>query len=575
MSLRTGVVPAALALTAMVLLALIAVQTVLAQTSDLQLKVVDYNGNPVGNVEVVLTNSTLRRSFRTTSAGVATFRGLSPGEYSVQVTMDNVLVLNETVRVPQEGERVVRLSVAELKTRVLDAEGAGVKGVTVQIRSSTGKVARSLTTSDDGSASFTNLPLSTIKEVGTYIVTVTVMNATVLETTVDHTPLNGTLDLVAPLVKLGFELLDLQGEPVNDVELRLSASGVLFSSKVADGRARITGVPTSQVVGLYNLTAVKNYGGTRVTVLADTLTVLASSNRTLVLNVADVDLKVLADGTDPVKGATVEVRTSSGFRLARGTTDASGRIRFQDLPISTLEGVGDIELMVVLRGRVLLNETVHMTGPLVDFALELQRREVSLKLLKPDGSPLQAAAAELTEPGTERKISVTSSEDGTVKFAVLPVRSQLNVVYKGLTVHSEEIDFSSPPQTILVKGVSIPVTITYRDWTGSPLKGLHVRAWQNEEPLPVQVKGGDATFVVPVKGSVIVEASIAGQIVERRELRVDGPMALTVYVRGIQVGDSLISPETVGTAGAVALAAGMASLGTLVFMRTIRSARRS
>ena len=123
----------------LVLLTLVNVQTAFAQTSDLQLKVVDYNGNPVGNVEVILTNSTLRRAFRSTSAGIATFRGLSPGEYNVQVTIDNVPVANETVRVPHEGERIVRLAVAELKARVLDAEGAGVKGVTVQIRSSTGK----------------------------------------------------------------------------------------------------------------------------------------------------------------------------------------------------------------------------------------------------------------------------------------------------------------------------------------------------------------------------------------------------------------------------------------------------
>ncbi|MEM0455066.1 MAG: carboxypeptidase-like regulatory domain-containing protein, partial [Nitrososphaerota archaeon] len=138
---------------AMLLTALFSIQLGYAQTTDLQLKVVDYNGNPVGNVEVVLTNSTLRRTFRSTSAGVATFRGLSPGEYNVQVSIDGVLVANETVRVPHEGERIVRLAVAVLALKVLDAEGRGAKGVTVQVRSSTGKIERSATTSDDGSLS--------------------------------------------------------------------------------------------------------------------------------------------------------------------------------------------------------------------------------------------------------------------------------------------------------------------------------------------------------------------------------------------------------------------------------------
>jgi len=571
---RRGVAAAALTLTTLVLLSLVNVQTALAQTGDLQLKVVDYNGNPVGNVEVLLTNSTLRRAFRTTSAGIATFRGLSPGEYSVQVTIDNVLVANETVRVPHEGERVVRLEVAELKVRVLDAEGAGVKGVTVQIRSSTGKVTRSATSSEDGTVSFSNLPLSTLRDVGTYTVTVKVMNATVLETTANHAPLNRTLDLVAPLVRLRFEVVDMQGERVSEVELKLSAKGVLFSS-TAKGEVLLTGVPTSQVVGPYNLTAVKNYGGTRVTVLTDSLMVLEPSNKTLVLNVADADLRVLADGSDPVRGATVEVRSSTGSRLARGTTDDSGRITFQDLPLSTLTGVGDLEFRVIIRGKSLLNKTVHMTGPVSDLRLELPRREVSLKLLKPDGSPLPEAFVELTEPGTDRKISVSSGGDGTVRFAVLPVRSQVKVVYRGLTVQAEEIDFSSPPSTLQVKGVSIPVTITYKDWTGSQLRGIQVRAWQDNEPLPIRVTDGKVSFVVPVRGVVIVEAMLAGQVIERREMRIDEPTALTVYVRGFQFGESIVSPEAVGTASAVAVAAVLVSLGVLVYIRTVKAAQRT
>jgi hypothetical protein len=329
------------------------------------------------------------------------------------------------------------------------------------------------------------------------------------------------------------------------------------------------------VVGQYNLTVIKNYGGTRVTVLTDSLTVLEPSNKTLVLNVADANLKVLADGSDPVRGATVEVRSSAGSRLARGTTDDSGRVTFQDLPLSTLTGVGDLEFRVVLRGKSLLNKTVHMTGPLSDLRLELPRREVSIKLLKPDGSPLPEAFVELTEPGTDRKISVASGGDGTVRFAVLPVRSQVKVVYRGLTVQSEEVDFSSALTTLQVKGVSIPVTITYKDWAGSQLSGIQVRAWQDNEPLPVHVKDGMVSFVVPVKGVVIVEAVLAGQVIERRELRIDEPTALTIYVRGVQVGEGIISPEAVGTAGAVAVAAVLVSLGVLLYIKTVKTARRT
>jgi hypothetical protein len=216
-----------------------------------------------------------------------------------------------------------------------------------------------------------------------------------------------------------------------------------------------------------------------------------------------------------------------------------------------------------------------MTGLVSDLRLELPRREVSLKLLKPDGSPLPEAFVELTEPGTDRKISVSSGGDGTVRFAVLPVRSQVKVVYRGLTVQAEEIDFSSPPSTLQVKGVSIPVTITYKDWTGSQLRGIQVRAWQDNEPLPIQVTDGKVSFVVPVRGVVIVEAMLAGQVIERREMRIDEPTALTVYVRGFQFGESIVNPEAVVTASAVAVGAVLVSLGVLVYIRTVKAAQRT
>ncbi|MDJ0274045.1 MAG: carboxypeptidase regulatory-like domain-containing protein [Aigarchaeota archaeon] len=560
---------------AMLLTALLMVQLGYAQTTDLQLKVVDYNGNPVGNVEVVLTNSTLRRTFRSTSAGIATFRGLSPGEYNVQVSIDGVLVANETVRVPHEGERIVRLAVASLAVKVLDAEGRGAKGVTVQVRSSTGKIERSATTSDEGSSSFSNLPLSTLRDVGSYNVTVRVMNATVLSVNVDHAPLNRTLELIAPLVRLGFEVLDLGGEPVNDVELRISASGVLFSSTVRDGKAAFSGVPTSSVVGSYQVVASKTYSGRKLTVLSSTLSVSESVNTTLVANVADLQALLLADGEDPVRGAAVTVVSTSGVRIATGTTDASGRVVFEDLPVSSLTEVGPLEVRVSLQGKSLLNSTVQLTGPIEDLKLELRRRDVSIRLVKPDGSPLEGATMELTEPGTNRKVSVGTGADGVARFRVLPVRAQVSVLYKGILVHSETLDFSSAPEALRVNGVSMPVNLEYRDWTGAPLRGLRARVWYEGQELPVEVRDGTVSFVMPVRGTAIVEVSLGGQFLERRELKIDEPTNLTIYVRGLQVGGDVVPPEVIGTAGAVALSAVLLALGVLIYVRTVKSLRRS
>jgi hypothetical protein len=63
-----------------------------AQEPSLTVHVYDLEGNPRQGVELVLSNSTFRRTFTTLAQGRAEFRVLSPGKYNLSATLDGAVV---------------------------------------------------------------------------------------------------------------------------------------------------------------------------------------------------------------------------------------------------------------------------------------------------------------------------------------------------------------------------------------------------------------------------------------------------------------------------------------------------
>ena len=62
------------------------------ESADLEVLVIDNDGNLRPGIEVILSNETFRKSFKTGSDGVAVFKLLSPGKYDLSVIMDGIRV---------------------------------------------------------------------------------------------------------------------------------------------------------------------------------------------------------------------------------------------------------------------------------------------------------------------------------------------------------------------------------------------------------------------------------------------------------------------------------------------------
>ncbi|MCS7127463.1 MAG: hypothetical protein NZ953_03635 [Thaumarchaeota archaeon] len=550
--------------------------TVVGEEHQLELQVVDATGRPLSGVELALIDGGVRRAFRTTDAGLAVFRALQAGTYLAQLQVDGVLVLNETVTVPQEGRPRLVAKVAPLSLVVLDADGLPARDLTVRVAAGAGKVVREAVTREAGTVTFSNLPLSELQAVGVYTVSIRAQGVTTELGTLRHDLSKERYEFVGPLATVRIRVVDLAGNPLPNGTVTLLTGLVTYRANIAEGSAELRGVLTSDVAGKYGLSVFRFYGRNRVnfTLLEASLELARSTNLTLVANALDLEVRALADGEDPIARARVSVSSARG-ELDSGVTDSEGRVRFRALPASQAAEAGDLRLSLSLGGRYLLNVTHRLTLEGTSLGLAVRRAELAVSLVAADGSPLSGALVQSTEPGTGKRINATSDRSGVALLRTLPVPLRVTVVYEGMVVHAEDLDPTRGRAEVRVSGARIPVTIEVRDWLGAKSPGVTLRAYQAGKEVAVQRADGSFSLVVPVKGSVALEVYLDGRLIEKRVLAVTAPSHEVLVVSGFFAGGGLLGPEAMGMAVSAVVSSAMIAAGVSLVLWARRRASAS
>lgn len=542
-----------------------------AQEHQLELEVVDAKGRPVSAVELVLLDGTIRRAFRTTEDGLAVFRALPSGTYVAQLQIDGVLVLNETLTVPQQGRLRLVARVASATVAVLDSDGLPLRGATIRLTSNSGRVVREGITGELGTVALSNLPLSELGSVGTYNVSIRVQRLTVNIGTLHHDVSKDRHEFVGPFATVRMKLVDLMGNPIPDGRVTISTGQLSYQASVSEGLTEFRGVVTSDVAGLYELSVVRLFGRNRVnvTLLTSTLELVRTSNVTLVVNALDLEVRVLADGIDPVVGVRVTVSSTVG-ELGTNSTDSSGSARFRALPASNVAGVGEMTLRLTLGGRSLLNSTHRLTTDSSLTSISVPRKEFNVKLLSADGSPLAGAQVRTTDPGTGKPMNSTTDSAGIARLRVLPVRFRISVIYEGHLLQTAEVDPMRQEIELRVLNARIPVTLDVRDWFGARSQGISLKVSQAGREVQVTRTDGAFSFIAPVRGPLTVEVFLDDRLIAKRVIVVTSPSRETITISGFFIGGGLVGPDVMGLVVSSAVAASMIAGGLLLFMRTRR-----
>jgi hypothetical protein len=535
-----------------------------AQEPSLTVHVYDLEGNPRQGVELVLSNSTFRRTFTTLAQGRAEFRVLSPGTYNLSATLDGAVVAQGTVEIPRQTSVNLTIQVRGVRILVTDIAGGPVQGLSVELRSTRGSVVRRGNTGADGAVRLNDLPISSLKDVGPYLLIARVGPVVVLNTTLEVTKDTSSYNSTAAVAWVRLEVVDIAGNPLNFTAV-LTSSRYNYSARLDPQKPTL--LPTEDAVGAYVMRIEKTYEGAPrpIELLRREVSIRGPQNISLILDVGDLYLKVQDDAGEPLRGLMVEVSSEKLGLISRAVTGATGALTLRSIPFSEGEpSSGVLEITVYKEGVVVARDSIIFLPGSGQHTLVVNRVEAVVKLVKRGGDPLANATVRLVDLATRRVMTQSSDLLGRTVFRLLPGLHEFSVSYMGVTVSSGRLNATQGDNVIAVENVDIPFKIQVVDWAGAPITGARLSATWRGSPVSLN-SDAPASYsgVIPVPDWLTVDVYVGERLVERRTLYVSSEALYVLRVRGFAVSGALVDVEMVVT-GVIGAALALVVAGTLL-----------
>ena len=544
-----------------------------AQEPSLTVYVYDLEGNPRQGVELVLSNSTFRRTFTTLAQGRAEFRVLSPGTYNLSATLDGAVVAQETVEIPRQTSVNLTIQVRGVRILVTDVAGGPVQGLSVQLRSTKGAVTRSGSTGADGAVRLNDLPISNLEDVGPYLLIARVGPVVVLNTTLEVTKDTSSFNSTAAVAWVRLEVVDSAGNPLNFTAV-LTASRYNYSARLDPQKPTL--LPTEDAVGAYVMRIEKTYEGAPrpIELLRREVSIRGPQNISLILDVGDLYLKVQDDDGEPLRGLMVEVSSEKLGLISRAVTGATGALTLRSIPFSEGEpSAGVLEITVYKEGVAVARDSILFLPGSSQHTLVVNLVEAVVKLVKRGGDPLANATVRLVDLVTRRVMTQSSDLLGRTIFRLLPGLHEFSVSYMGVTVSSGRLNATQGDNIIAVENVDIPFKIQVVDWAGTPITGARLAATWRGSPMSLNTDApASYSGVIPVPDWLTVDVYLGDRLVERRTLYVSSQAVYVLRVRGFALSGALVDVEVVVT-GVIGAALALVVAGTL--LSRMRSGRTS
>lgn len=371
------------------------VKTIIANISNLVVKLVDLDGKPVPSAQVRLVSVTKLAEYsgETNQAGQVTFSRIPYTSlsdikgYKLTVSSEGHTILNidnvEIVHPKQELDYTLPL--LSLNITTLNMEGEQVSRANVKLQAA--NYTKTMRT-DKGTARFTFLPSSSLEWVKEYTINVTYALGQV-EYTVYSSKRTLTssqsLDLILELATLRVKVVDEEGNPLKNVRVSLSnqrSQNFTQQQTDEDGEAIFRNIPLSVGVaqaGEYIVQAFKvdkKVSESRVS--------LSSSEATITLTIVkpSIELTLRDYNKNPLVGYNVTLNDLDTGDRYTATTGSDGRISLKMFP-----GRYSIEIYkdstVFYRDQVTIRDT--------SITLEIQKINFpfTLKILDAFDNPIQ------------------------------------------------------------------------------------------------------------------------------------------------------------------------------------------
>lgn len=517
---------------------------------SLTVLVQDPLGNPIGGLEVHLMRGEEVRKFVTNSTGYAEFRHLSPGEYVLRAKLDNVTVAEKTVKVPEEREVSITAQLSTVKLKLMNLDGEPVGGLELVMKSAGYKV--SAKSNEKGVIRLERIPYSGLEGVGSYSMMIKMNNVLVYERSLEVEEPMISENITLPLLSLRLTIVNLEGEPVPQLRVKLSSEGYSAESEASNGTAFFENLPSSSLegVGAYEINVSMRTAGGYMPIYSEVRALESSQSLSLIADLAKLSVKVVDKEGSPVRRVRVLLSNELIQNFTLGETDEDGVAVFKNVPLSKGKlKAGAYSVMIFRAGKLIGEKRFEVMEVDETVKLVVERGEVKLRILDYRGDPLARYRISLVDQLSGEKYNATTDGRGEATFRIFYGPYDLEVYRDGNLIYSSQVRLSEESVELRLKEVNFPITIQVIDALGAPISSAYIKLYAGGELLLERsLKGEPITLNLPQPAELRCDIySAAGQLIHRESIYANEPSSHIIELKDYIYLNGLIRLEPIAS----------------------------
>jgi len=529
-------------------------------------------GSPIGGLEVRLIRGEEVRKFVTNSTGYAEFRHLSPGEYLLKAKLDNVTVAEKLVKVPEEREVSLTALLSTIRLKLMNLDGEPVGGLELKMESAGYKV--SAKSNEKGVIRLERIPYSGLEGVGSYSMKIEMKGILVYERSLEVDEPMISENITIPLLSLRLTIVNLEGEPVPRLKVKLSSEGYSAEREAGNGTALFKNLPSSSLegVGAYEINVSMRTAGGYMPIYSEKRAFESSQSLSLIADLAKLSVKVVDKEGSPVRGIRVLLSNELMENFTLGATDKNGVAVFKNVPLSRGRvSAGAYSAMVFRAGKLIGEERFEVMKVEETVKLVVERGEVRLKILDHRGNPLAGYQITLVDQLSGEKYNGTTDERGEAVFRIFYGPYDLEVYKDGKLIHSSQVRLGEKSVELRLKEVNFPITIQVVDALGAPISSARMRLYSGGELLlDRDLNGEPITLSLPQPAELRCDIySDAGQLIHRESIYASEPSSHLIELKDYVYLNGLVRLEPIAS-GIVLTMFAASLLFSAILLRRVR-----
>jgi 5-hydroxyisourate hydrolase-like protein (transthyretin family) len=544
-----------------------------AQLPELIVRVVDPSGNPLERIEVTITKGTESYRFITNTTGYAIFSGLSEGTYILQAKLDKVIIAEATIDFPKETSKTIVANISNVEIKLVDLDKKPVPSAQIRLLSKTRIAEYNAVTNEEGIATLNKIPYTLLNDIKGYDLTISVGGYTILHITdLEINQPVQKLEYTLELLSLNITALNMEGEQISRVNVKLQAGNYTKTMRTDKGVARFIQIPSSNIewVGEYTLNVTYTIGRVEYTVYSSKRKLVSSQSMDLVLELGSIEVTVLDEEGKPLRNFLVSLSNQKPQNFTQQQTDEDGRVIFVNMPLSRgVAQAGEYIIQVYRLNKKMSEVRIDHSSAKSSVTMKIAKSSISLFLRDYSKQPLVEYNVSLVDLDSGDQYTGITDINGEMLLKIFPGRYRIEVYKNNTIFYKGELNIFNNSLTMDIEKINFPLAIKIIDAFGNAMRTGEMIVKLGGHQIYSGPIDAISSITVPHVGFITVDVRISGNLIWRETIFVDGPrehiIRLTSYVT---VLGNILPLETLALIVSVMFSLLLVTIGGLIIHRS-------